>query len=95
MEAFIYSVKLFVHYLMTLSQHRIHTVSDDRMINELERIWKETLVAYSGYSTEILPNGLRKTKKTLSQGSQSPGRDSKSALPEYKSIALPLDQPVE
>jgi hypothetical protein len=50
-----------------LSQNRIYMVSDGRITDELERIWKEALVTYSGYNTEICLDILRKTIKFFSK----------------------------
>jgi hypothetical protein len=61
-----------------------------RMIDELERIWKEAVVTYSRYYRGTYLAGLRNTKKFLSRDSQ----DSNQAPTEYNSRALPLDQSV-
>jgi hypothetical protein len=61
--------------------------------NELKRIWKEAVMAYSRYYPGIcLETG--KNKKSLSQDSRCSARVSNRASPEYKSTALLLDQPV-
>jgi hypothetical protein len=40
------------------------------MTDELERSWKEIVVAYSKYYPDIFLVGLRKTTNNLTQGSQ-------------------------
>jgi hypothetical protein len=42
------------------------------MDNELERIWKETLIALALYDPGICLEELRKTMKNLSQDNQRP-----------------------
>jgi hypothetical protein len=66
-----------------------------QMNNEFEKIWKEAVVACSRYYPGICLEGLRKTAKTLSQDSWWCGWFFKQASPEYKSTAVPLDQPVQ
>jgi hypothetical protein len=53
--------------------------SDGRMVNELERIWKE---AYPGICLER----LRKTTENLYQDSWSPVREFDLGLPEYEAV---------
>jgi hypothetical protein len=43
--------------------------------NELERMWKEAVVANLSYYPGICLEALGKTTKNLSQDSWSPGRD--------------------
>jgi hypothetical protein len=43
------------------------------MINELERIWKKTVVGSMRYYPNISMEELKKTTSNLSQDSQSPG----------------------
>jgi Zn ribbon nucleic-acid-binding protein len=54
------------------------------MIEELERIWKETVVAKSKYCPGVFLEVLRK----LSKDNRSPGRDSNRPLPEYVTATL-------
>jgi hypothetical protein len=51
--------------------------SNKRMIanNELERMWKEAVVAYLRHCPGICLERLRKTTKTFSQDRRFPGRD--------------------
>jgi hypothetical protein len=58
-------------------------VLDGRVIDELERIWKEAAMAYPRYYPEIFLGWLRKTRKNLSQDFRFPGRDLNRTLPEY------------
>jgi hypothetical protein len=53
--------------------------------NELEKLWKEEVVAKPRYSLGICLWGLRKTTKPLSHDSRYPLRDSKLESLEYKS----------
>jgi hypothetical protein len=45
-----------VVYLTMFSASRPRIASDSKMIYELERIWKETIVASSRYCPGICPN---------------------------------------
>jgi hypothetical protein len=54
------------------------------MNDELERIWKEAVVAHLRYYPGICLMGLRKTMKTLSYDSLSSGRDLNPTPPEYE-----------
>jgi hypothetical protein len=45
------------------------------MINSLEELWKESVVAKSNALSQHLLEGLRKTTKNFSYVSRSPGRD--------------------
>jgi hypothetical protein len=76
----------FCGILTTLS-----VASGDRMTNELEMIRNEVVVAKTRCYLSICVVGLRKTTKHLNQDCQWPGKDSKWALLEYKSRALPLN----
>jgi hypothetical protein len=74
---------------------RTSTPTNRRMIDELKRIWKEAIVAYSRYYPGICLEGLRKTIKNLSQYSQRPcSRDSNRVPPEYKTITATLTRSV-
>jgi hypothetical protein len=44
------------------------------MIDELERIWKEAVIHYSGYYSEICLEGHRKPTKNTCQVIWCPGR---------------------
>jgi hypothetical protein len=57
-------------------------------VNELERIWKETMVAKSRHYYGICLERLRKTTNNLVQDNWCPDRDSSRAPPEYQSRAL-------
>jgi hypothetical protein len=70
-----------------------YTGSNGRMIDELERIWKEVTVVQKGYYTGISLKGLRKATKNVSHGSQCLGRDLNRAPLHCGSAALPLDGP--
>jgi hypothetical protein len=52
--------------------------------NELDRVWKEAVMALFEVLSWHLPEGLRKTTKDLGQNSWSPGRDLNPGPPEYK-----------
>jgi hypothetical protein len=58
------------------------------MTDELERICKETIVAYLRYYPRICLEGLRKLKKNLGQDMRCLGRDLKQARAKYESRAL-------
>jgi hypothetical protein len=60
------------------------------MVDELERIWKEAVLAKSRYCPGIIYiEGLKKTTENVSQCSRCPSRDLNRALPEYEYRALP------
>jgi hypothetical protein len=59
------------------------------MVDELEMIRNEVIVAYSRYYPRICLDGLRKTTETVCEENLCLGRDSNSALTEYKSSVLP------
>jgi hypothetical protein len=50
------------------------------MTAEIERIWKEAVVAWSRYYPGICLERLKETTKTLSQDSRCPFRDSTRTL---------------
>jgi hypothetical protein len=51
------------------------------MVNELETIWREVIVAYLRYYPDIWLVGRRKSIKNSSYTNQCPGRDSNPAPP--------------
>jgi hypothetical protein len=61
------------------------------MNNELERAWKEVVVAQFGVLFWNLPEGTEEKHKKPSSGQLSHGQHSNRALPKYKSKALPLE----
>jgi hypothetical protein len=63
------------------------------MTDGLERIWKESVVAYSKQYPIICLEGLRKPTRNLIQDNLCPSRNLNQAYTEYNSRALPLDQP--
>jgi hypothetical protein len=54
-----------------------------RMIDEVERITREAVVAYSRYYPRICLDGLRKTTENLSQNSRCPGRSVNARIPPF------------
>jgi hypothetical protein len=60
------------------------------MIDELEKIRKEAVVACSGLYPGAFQDSLRKSTKYVNQDSRCPGRDLNRAPPEYSSSALLL-----
>jgi hypothetical protein len=56
-------------------------------MNELERIWKEAVVALSRYVSRHLLEGA---EENLSQQSLCPGRNWNRGLSKYGSTALPV-----
>lgn len=64
------------------------------MIDELEMIWKETVVANYIYCTVICLEGLRRTMERLSQVSRCSRRDSKRTPPEYESRMYPVSSTI-
>lgn len=62
--------------------------SDDMMINELQRMWKEIFVAKFEALYRHLPGAIRENHKTLSQKSRFQLRDLNSGFPEYESQAV-------
>lgn len=69
-----------------------HTVSGRRMIDALERIWKEPVVVWSRYYPDIYI--WKQTMKNLNQDSQCHGQDSNQALLKDKSKVVLLHEPV-
>jgi hypothetical protein len=63
--------------------------------NELERIWKETIVVYCKMQYKYLLEGLRKTRKFVIENDLRPNRYSKWAHLEHKSELHRLDQKVQ
>jgi hypothetical protein len=65
-------------------------MSDGWMIvnNELERVWKEVLMAWLDYCAVIFLEKLRKTTVNFSQDTWCPIWDLNEAPPEHKSEAL-------
>jgi hypothetical protein len=57
--------KCAIHYFFGLFNH-IFPVSDGRMTDELERTWKEAVMAQLRYYYGICLDGLRETMKNLS-----------------------------
>jgi hypothetical protein len=66
-------------------------VSNDRMNNDLERMWKESVMTLRCY-TGICLEELSKTREILSQDSRSPSRGQNLGPPEYESGVL-ITQP--
>jgi hypothetical protein len=60
------------------------------MIDETERIWKETAVAWSRYYSRVYLEGLRKTTKNLSQNSQCSSRGSNQTCLEQVVVTIIL-----
>jgi hypothetical protein len=60
------------------------------MNDKLEKIWRETVVAWSSYPSVIYLEGLRKIMKDLSRDSRCRDKDLNRASLEYNSRALPL-----
>jgi hypothetical protein len=52
---------------MMLSVSKGHTASNSRMIDELERIWKEAVMAYSKHWPGVFLEEQRKTMKIASE----------------------------
>jgi hypothetical protein len=50
-----------------------YIVSNGKMNDELERMWKEAVTAYSRKYLSICPEGLQKTTEYLSHDSKWPG----------------------
>jgi hypothetical protein len=79
-----------VDYLTTLSvaetvrQRNIGLL----MPNELERIWKEAVVAYIQLLPRHLPGGTGENHENLSNNSRSPVRDFNPGPPEYETGVL-------
>jgi hypothetical protein len=61
--------------------------------DELERIWKEALMACMKYYCSICLEGVRKTQNAY-KDSHWPGLDSNQVPPEYRLKALPSNHPV-
>jgi hypothetical protein len=64
----------------------------DWVMNGLERIWKEVIMASLKHDTRISLEGLSRTMKILSQDIWCPGWDFNQVLPEYESEVL-LSEP--
>jgi hypothetical protein len=64
-----------------------YIVLDGRVIDELERTWKEVVLVWSRYYRSIRLKEPKKTTQNLNQDNRYPGRDSNQAPPEYKSTA--------
>jgi hypothetical protein len=62
--------------------------------DELERTWKQVVVANRGINPGIFLDRPRETMKNVIQDSRCPVRDSYRPPPEYKFRELPIDQPV-
>jgi hypothetical protein len=73
-------------YLTPLSVARLYSA---KWMDEMERIWKEGVVAY----LIICLEWLRKTTENLRQDRRRPGRDSNLLFPEYEQRVLLLHQP--
>lgn len=58
------------------------------MVNELEIIWYEVVVAYSRYYPNICLEGLKKVTEDAIKDSLCPGRDSNQMYPEYDSKSI-------
>jgi hypothetical protein len=58
------------------------------MVNELEIIWYEVVVAYSRYYPNICLEGLKTVTKDAIKHSLCPGRDSNQMYPEYDSNSI-------
>lgn len=71
--------------------YRVERYND---VDELETIWKETVVANSIYYTVIYLEGLRRTMKRLSQVSRCSRQDSKRTPPEYESRMYPVSSTI-
>jgi hypothetical protein len=54
------------------------------MNDEVERMWKESVVAYFKSTTQHSPGGIEETMKDIRQDSQCPSHDSNQALPKFK-----------
>jgi hypothetical protein len=63
------------------------------MGDKLERVRKKAAVVQSRYYSDIDMEKLRNTTRNLSQDSLCPVQDLNQAPFEYKSRALPLNQP--
>jgi hypothetical protein len=59
---------------------------------ELERIWKEAVVAYFKVLSGYFPGGTEETTKSLSQDSRSAYRDLILEPPEYEARVLTTRQ---
>jgi hypothetical protein len=76
-----------------LFEYLNYIASDDTMIDELERTWKEAVVAYSRYCSGIFLEGLRNCTQNL-PGWLVSRLSFESSTSKYTSRALSLDQPV-
>jgi hypothetical protein len=56
--------------------------------NELERMWKEAVVAFLKVLSRHLPGGTEENDENLSQNCRSPGRDLSPGPPEYEAGVL-------
>jgi hypothetical protein len=59
-----------------------------RMNNELERVWKETVLAQFSALSQYSKGGTEKNTKNLSQDCRSPGRDLNKGPPEFEARML-------
>jgi hypothetical protein len=58
------------------------------MYNELERAWKEAVVAYFNVLSRQFPGETEENYENLSQNRRSPGRDLKLRLTEYEALVI-------
>jgi hypothetical protein len=70
-----------------------YIAQNGRMTDELERIWKEGVVAQSSHYFSIRLEGLRKTANKSSHKSRCLSRDSNGMLVRYELKAVPLGRP--
>jgi hypothetical protein len=83
-------IYLFIVYLTMLSVAQTFLASMiGLMNNELERMWKEMVMAQFTALSKHLPGGTRKTtKRPCSQDSQPLSQDLNQRPPEYEAGAL-------
>jgi hypothetical protein len=77
-----------VVHLTTLPLAQTTIESNDRVINELGRVWKETIVALFNVLYQHMPWRDSGKPKNLRQDSRSPGRDLNPGLPQYDTGVL-------
>jgi hypothetical protein len=58
------------------------TLNDIMMVDKLERMWTDVVIAYLKMLHQHLPGGLRKTTRNRGQNSRSLGRDLRQRPPE-------------